>query len=155
MFISISTVGIEHHHDIKHYGIFELNVLDTSCDCFSYCRFYYGTAKVSFSKEVATDARIGDHLNERDAAIIKDNTISYVSKWEAIKDNENVEASLSRVRYDFLLKLYVTSSTLSNPMNMYMKYVARQKMAILYESAKTDDDKALVMQVIAYFELLK
>jgi hypothetical protein len=102
--------------------------------------------------ELLTDFK---RLNDQDAAIIKNDNISVISRWEAIRNNEKMVAGLTSINYDFLLDLYIKTFTFTKPMNMRLKPFARQKMAILYESAKTNEEKALVMQVIAYYELLE
>jgi hypothetical protein len=90
-------------------------------------------------------------LDKQDAATIKADTIKCISEWDAIKNNQKLAAS---VRYEFLLKLYSTSSTFSKPMNIFLKSFSRQRMARMYESAESDEEKTLVMQVIAYYDLL-
>lgn len=94
-------------------------------------------------------------LDDRESEMIKKNTIAKISRWEAFGNDESVMTSLSKVRYDFLLDLYFKAGTFTKPMDMFWKSVARRKMAIMYESARTDDEKELVMAVIKYYELLE
>lgn len=94
-------------------------------------------------------------LNEQDIATIKADTIKSISEWEVIKNDQKLTASLSSVRYDFLLKLHSTSSSFSKPMSIFLKSFARQRMSRMYDCAESDEEKALVMQVIMYYGLLE
>lgn len=90
-------------------------------------------------------------LNQRDQQTARKHREEEVERWEAAPSN----IQYTNISDELLNELYYMTAFYNKPLSIEKKINARRLLAMIHQKTPNEEDKACIMAILQYFDLLE